>query len=193
MRAYPKKRPYKPEKERIAEKILGAAVIATTLSVSPIAGAAVYFLAAGASTYLFSKRDLNRAVKRLEKRGYIALTKTPKGYVVRLLAKGKLGYKKIRLHNLRLSTGKWDGKWRLFIFDIPEKFRDERDYLREKLKTLGLYNIQRSVFVYPYDCRRELAFIANYYKIEEYTTYAEADYIDIDKELKRYFKFKRLM
>lgn len=192
MRAFPKGPP-KPIEKKIAETVLGAVVMGTTLLVSPVAGMAAFFLAIGAASYLFRRRDFNREVKRLEKRGYIALTKTPKDYIIRVLEKGRQGYQRIQMHNLKLSSGKWNGKWRLFIFDIPEKFRAERDYLRKKLKDLGLYNIQRSVFVYPYDCRKELIFIADYYNIEEYTTYAEVNFIDIDKELKQYFKSKGLL
>jgi len=192
MRAYPKGPP-KPEEEKIAEIILGAAVVATTLLVSPVAGMIVFFPIVGAGGYFFRKKDFNREIKRLEKRGFIALTKTPKGYRIRLLEKGKRGYQKTQMRGLKLPAGKWDGKWRLFIFDIPEKYRAERDYLRKKLKNLGLCNIQRSVFVYPHDCRKELQFVANYYNIEEYTTYAEVNYIDIEKELRRYFKAKKLL
>lgn len=192
MRAFPKGPP-KPVEERIAETILGAAVVSTTLLVSPVAGVAAFFLAVGAGGYLFRKKDFNREVKRLEKRGYVALTKTPKGYIIRLLEKGRQGHRKVLIHNLKFPIGRWDGKWRLFIFDIPEKLRTRRDLLRRKLKDLGLYNIQRSVFVYPYDCREELALVADYYKVEKYTTYAETDYIDIDMELKNHFKSKKLL
>ena len=58
------------------------------------------------------------------------------------------------------------------------------------MKTLGLYNIQRSVFAYPFDCRKELNLVAELLNIEPYTTYAEVSYFDIDKELRRYFKDK---
>lgn len=194
MRAYPKAGSYKPEEERIAEKILGAAVVGTTVLVSPVAGIAGFFLGVGALTYLFRKGDFNREVKRLHKKGYVALTKSEKGWIVKILKKGKRRYQEIELANLQLpKSKKWDGKWRLFIFDIPEEFRYQRDYLRRKLKELGLYNIQRSVFAYPYDCRNELEFVGNFYKIEKYTTYVETNYIDIDKELTNHFKSLKVL
>lgn len=194
MKAYPKGSPYRPEEEKIAEKILGAAVLGTTVLVSPIAGAAIFLLGVGTASYLFRKKDFNREVKRLQKKRYVALTKTEKGWLVRILKKGQARYREIQMANLRLpKNAKWDGKWRLFIFDIPEKIRSRRDSLREKLKNLGLYNIQRSVFVYPFDCRKELEFVADYYGLARFTTYGELSYTDIDKELKKYFKTLKIL
>lgn len=194
MRAFPKGEPYRSVKERVAEKILGAATLATTVMVSPAAGIAGFLLAVGAVTYLFRKSDFNREIKRLKKKGYVALTKTDKGWLLKILKKGRRRYEEIQMANLHLPKSKrWDGKWRLFIFDIPEEFRHQRDYLRRKLKELGLYNIQRSVFVYPYDCRSGLEFVADYYNIGKYTSYAEVNYIDIDKELRKHFKLLKIL
>jgi len=138
--------------------------------------------------YSFKKSDFHREIKRLEKRKFVALIKTEKGWFIKLLAKGQKRLKHLKIENVQLKQPKaWDGKWRLFIFDIPEKYKLDRDRLREKLKELGLYNIQRSVFVYPYDCRKELEFISETFDLHRYTTYAQIDYIDIDKQLKRHF------
>ncbi len=41
----------------------------------------------------------------------------------------------------------WDGKWRLITFDVPEKRRRERDWLRNALMNAGYTFVQRSVFL----------------------------------------------
>ncbi|TSA46581.1 hypothetical protein D4R52_00225 [bacterium] len=193
MRAYPKGQPKSVER-RIAENILGAAVLGTTLIVSPLAGAATFFLVLGAGSYLFRKSDFNREVKRLQRNGYVALTKTEKGWMIKILERGRARYKQIEMANLELlKPKKWDGKWRMFVFDIPEEIRGRRDSLRRKLKDLGLYNIQRSVFVYPFDCRKELEFVAGYYNLAKFTTYAEISYTDIQQGLKKYFKTMKIL
>ena len=46
---------------------------------------------------------------------------------------------------------KWDGKWRLIIYDIPEKRKGEREYLRRLLQLLGFGKIQASAWASPYD------------------------------------------
>ncbi|MCL4382302.1 hypothetical protein M1545_00725 [Patescibacteria group bacterium] len=52
---------------------------------------------------------------------------------------------------------KWDGKWRMVIFDIPEISKTKRDGLRRKLKELGFAQWQKSVYITPFDVAVELA------------------------------------
>ncbi|MBI4999329.1 hypothetical protein HZB97_00975 [Candidatus Gottesmanbacteria bacterium] len=52
---------------------------------------------------------------------------------------------------------KWDGKWRMVIFDIPEITRVKREALRKKLKDLGFAQWQKSVYVTPFDVGQEIA------------------------------------
>jgi len=52
---------------------------------------------------------------------------------------------------ISLQKRKWDGKWRMVVFDIAEVSRQTRDLLRLKLKELGLGMLQKSVWVTPYD------------------------------------------
>lgn len=51
----------------------------------------------------------------------------------------------------KLAESDWDGKWRVIIFDIPEIGRDSRDYLRQKLISLGFGRLQKSVYISPLD------------------------------------------
>jgi len=41
----------------------------------------------------------------------------------------------------------WDGKWRLITFDIPEKKREQRIWLRSQLLVWDYKPIQKSVFI----------------------------------------------
>lgn len=70
---------------------------------------------------------------------YFRVTSKGKKYLVRLFPIYKL------------SEGGWDGKWRVVIFDIPELDRNSRDYLRQKLVSLGFGKLQRSVYISPLD------------------------------------------
>src|SRR3989344_4676747 len=164
-------------KNKIAKNILitlalGAGGVLVTIN--PLG--AVYFMVQGAVVLCLREVDFKHEIKRLERRGYVALTKTPEGFVIKLLKKANKRLKSIAFENLTLPKNeKWDKKWRLYIFDIPEKNRTARDLLRRKLKNLGMFNIQRSVFAYPYDCREELDFISNHYGINKYTSYSEVN------------------
>lgn len=57
---------------------------------------------------------------------------------------------------LRFQNKKWNGKWLIVVFDIPEKKKRDRDILRNKLYELGFGKLQRSVFISPFDIYEDL-------------------------------------
>lgn len=46
-----------------------------------------------------------------------------------------------------LEEKEWDGKWRIVMFDIPEKKRQHRNWLRFELYSLDYKLVQKSVFM----------------------------------------------
>lgn len=82
---------------------------------------------------------------------------------------------------------KWDGKWRTVFFDIPEKRRKARDALRKKIRELGFYEMQKSVFVYPYHCRDEVDFVIEFFDIRPFVRYAELTNITNEAQLRIHF------
>ena len=82
---------------------------------------------------------------------------------------------------------RWDGKWRLVIFDIKE----EHKYLRQKVRNLvsqfGFQRLQDSVWVYPYDAEEVIALLKANLKIGAEVLYVIADAIEYDKLLREQF------
>ncbi len=81
----------------------------------------------------------------------------------------------------------WDQKWRLIIFDIPEKRRGVRDEIRNIFINAGLRRLQDSVWVYPYDCEDIIGLLKTDYKIGKDLLYVIADQIENDKYLRDEF------
>lgn len=84
--------------------------------------------------------------------------------------------------------GKWDGGWHVVLYDIPEKKKAAREALRKKLKALGFYEWQKSVFIYPYPCRDEIDFIVEVFDLRPCVRYAELAHPTNEAELKLHFK-----
>lgn len=80
----------------------------------------------------------------------------------------------------------WDGKWRMFVFDIPEKRRAARDTLRDKLKKLGFFQFQKSVWIYPHECEQEMKYICEFLYVQPYTLMFTGK-IQSDNLLRKYF------
>jgi len=101
---------------------------------------------------------------------------------------GKTQALSYELEKIKISKpAKWDKKWRIVIFDIPHALKKKRDILRFRLKHLGFVQLQRSVFVFPYECLKELTFIIEFYSLRKFVRYIVAEHIDSGLDLKKHF------
>ncbi|OGI21237.1 MAG: hypothetical protein A3J06_01530 [Candidatus Moranbacteria bacterium RIFCSPLOWO2_02_FULL_48_19] len=121
----------------------------------------------------YPKVKIKNSFEYLKKKQFIEIVKEKNGKIqVRLTNKGKKRLAEYSLDMLEIKKPeKWDGKWRVLMFDIPahpKKYDYARDALRDKVKELGFYQIQKSVWVYPYECEDELLFIAEVFKVQQY-------------------------
>lgn len=131
------------------------------------------------------QRELNKHLQYLQRRGYL------KEYAhgLQLTEKGKARLQKKEIADLEIpKPAKWDHKWRIVLFDIPEEKKYGRDGLTRKLKEIGFITLQKSVWVHPFPCRAEIELIAAYHKIDQYVTFIETSYIDKQDLLIKQFK-----
>lgn len=92
-----------------------------------------------------------KALKKLEKLNYLRTNKSRNSF--QLTNKGLL---KLVKYSLNRRHNRWDKKWRVVIFDINEKKRFYRDALRNRLKWLGFKELQKSVWIFPFNAKREI-------------------------------------
>lgn len=137
----------------------------------------------------YSEKEVGRAVYNLRRTKMVILKECNDEFKVELSAKGRKRIKIISLNELRNKKPKnWDGLWRIVVFDIPENRKVGREALREKMKWLGFYQLQKSVWVLPYGCKKEVALLVEIFEIEPFVNFIVANSIKNDKELKKHFK-----
>lgn len=135
-----------------------------------------------------SRREVKRTLKNLEKRKIISLKEVEGELLVTFKEKGKELLLRYKIDELEIKKPRrWDKKWRIVAFDIPEKKKLAREVLRQKLKDLGFRPIQKSVFVIPYECQREIELIKRVYEIEPFIRFIEADFIDNQEKFIKLF------
>jgi len=99
----------------------------------------------------------------LKKRGFLQLKRRGQDVCISLTEEGKKRAGKYQIDDLYIERPeKWDGKWRIVIFDIPNSSDIVRDIFRRKLKEFGFYPFQRSVWIYPFECREEIFFLREF-------------------------------
>ncbi|MFA6190057.1 MAG: hypothetical protein WC711_00890 [Candidatus Staskawiczbacteria bacterium] len=136
-----------------------------------------------------NKRELNEGIKYLYKVGLIDKDTKGNGSIfLSLTKKGKLKALNFQLNNIKNKKEKWDGKWRMVAFDIPEKYKGGRDALRHRLKIIGFCELQKSVFITPYNCMKEINFLVNYFKLDKYVRFGILETIDNGRYFKKIFK-----
>ncbi len=137
---------------------------------------------------LKDKIKFSHEMYRLTRAGAIKKYIDEKGEFIELTDKGQKMLKKYFIEQLDIkSSVKWDKKWRIVIFDIPDTKKNERDILREKLERIGFIKLQESVYVFPFECGLEIDTLKKMYLIEPYVQYVLADRIETEMNLLEIF------
>lgn len=110
--------------------------------------------------------DISRKISYLKKMGYIEYFLEGKEAFWEITKKGKDKFERYQILNPVISKpSKWDGKWRVVIFDVPNKNKTRRDGFRRKIVELGFEKVQESVYVYPFECALAVSNLAELYMI----------------------------
>jgi DNA-binding transcriptional regulator PaaX len=148
-------------------------------------------------SYYDLHRELNfingyQLMRYLRKNELLEEVITKKGTFYQITAKGKKKLLKAELDNINIEKPKkWDGKWRIVIFDIPEKHKIARNYLATKLRELGFKQVQKSVYLIPYECTEEIERIRCYYQIRDYVLIITTTEIERADKLKKLFNLSK--
>lgn len=134
------------------------------------------------------RRKINQSLRVLRIRKLIKVYKKDGKNIVEITARGRKKMLAYSLREMKLSVPKkWDGWWRIVMFDIPQSKKTARDAVSASIRKLGLFPIQRSVFVSPYLCKKEIDFIGEFFGVREHIIYVKAKEIEGAKKLKEYF------
>ncbi|HWQ60060.1 MAG TPA: hypothetical protein VN420_02840 [Candidatus Fimivivens sp.] len=137
------------------------------------------------------QRSVTRSLRRLSEQKLVMEKRLPDGTVRLVLTKeGKRQARFLDLYgqSIRLKKPKkWDGKWRVIVFDIPEESRVFRNILRHHLREMEFYQLQKSVFVSPFPYEKLLLELVDLYGAGSYVRIMTVSWLDNGEKLKRRF------
>lgn len=138
----------------------------------------------------YEKKKISSVFYDLKKEGYIDIKMNGRQIYISLTEKGRKKAGWMQINDLKIKRSKkWDKKWRLVIFDIAQIKKNYREAFRGKLKQLGFYPLQKSVWIYPFDCRDEIELLKNFFGLrEKELKLIIAEDIGLDKKLKKLFQ-----
>lgn len=128
----------------------------------------------------YIKRTLTRLVRQhfIDKQdGEYALTTEGKRWIL-----------KYTLAELTIpKPAKWDGRWRIVMYDVAGHQASLRNIFRASLKRMGFINLQESVWLYPYPCEKEIHFLRDFCGMGENVIYIIAHKIENDGKYRKQF------
>ena len=138
----------------------------------------------------FSKKQIRNSINHLRRQKLIEYVGDKNGKtIVKITKKGEIKLRAFAIDLIEIKKpNKWDGKWRLVMFDIPIRFTKGREALRYHLKELDFLQFQKSAWIYPYPCEDEVIFIADFFGIGKYVEVLTAENISREEKLRKYFK-----
>lgn len=127
---------------------------------------------------------VKRTLFRLSKQGFIE--KQDGEYT--LSTEGKRWILKYTLAELTIpKPAKWDGRWRMVIYDVAGHQASLRNIFRSCLKRVGFIALQESVWLYPYPCEKEIHFLRDFCGMGENVIYIIAHKIENDGMYRKKF------
>lgn len=136
----------------------------------------------------FTKKEREERFMRtfyyLKKHNYIIMKPAARDFKIFLTKLGRKRLQEIDFNTLTVANQrKWNGKWWQVAADIPtKKYKWAADALRKKLREMKFYPLQRTLWFYPFDPRKEMEFIINQFDIGQFVTVMEVSRLDFDDE-----------
>ena len=141
-----------------------------------------------------NQNSFNRSIQRLVDQRLLTKTTAKNGSVKFILTeRGKVQAKKLSMlgNSIKFKVPKkWNKKWCIVIFDIPEKNTSFRNILRAHLRELGFHKLQQSVFISPHPFQNKILELVSLYRAKKYVRIITATNVDNQKKLKKIF-FKK--
>jgi len=136
----------------------------------------------------FNKEQFNKNKYYLKRHGLINFKQIDDDiFEVFLTRKGEDRAVEEYFNDFKVQNHQKDGYWRMVMFDIPNKHKWARDIFRQKLRGMGFYQLQESVFILPYPCEKEVILLAEILNIIDFIHLVKTADFNNNKKLKGKF------
>ena len=175
-------------KEKIQQYVLAAIGVAGSLALAAAAPNVAGMFARTISNLPQMRSRTRSAANKLAQKGLIRFVERDRRTVLEITPEGS---RVLALELAKKSLAKkrkWDGRYRIVAFDIPQRLKKRRDTLRRTVRSLGFLHLQHSMWVFPYDCEELVMLLKSELKLGKYIVYMIADEIENDGWIRRHFK-----
>ncbi|MBM3256153.1 MAG: hypothetical protein FJZ04_01640 [Candidatus Moranbacteria bacterium] len=132
----------------------------------------------------------------LKEKGYIELYKVDRNFKIVLTKKGRTWAAKLQKPVISISKDKhWDKKYWQIAADIPTKYKSGADAFRREILKLGFFPLQRTLWFFPFDPRKEIELLSQKYLISPFVTVMKIEILDPtdQKNIQKHFMEKKII
>lgn len=180
------------ETSRVIDEVIRYSAAGAVISAGIVAPGLLLVLAKPLSTLLDTldtrahEREVKRLIYYLKDRNYLY---GDYDHGLQLTKAGKSRLQRIELDGLAITPQHiWDKRWRIVLYDIPESHRRNRANVSAYLKRLGMFQLQKSVWIHPFPCREAVESIAAHWRVDQFMTYFDATNLANEKVLIAHMK-----
>ncbi len=178
-----------PEKYLLAQEVLLLLAGAGVLSLAVLMPGLGKVMSAVVRAH--EKGNFQKRLAKLKSKNLVRIYQKDGQEVVEITKEGIKTALQYKFSEMEIKKPKkWDGKWRMVIFDVPDNKRRLRDLFREKLKHLGFYPLNESVYIHPYQCFTEVEYLRQLFFVGGSVTFITAEKIEGDDTLSGIFHLK---
>ncbi|SOB98518.1 PaaX family transcriptional regulator [Ureibacillus xyleni] len=123
-----------------------------------------------------NEQTVRVAVSRMVKQGWLSSEKKSNKSYYFLTKRGEQRIQEAGNRIFKLKSPKWDGKWLILMYTIPEEDRHIRDELRRELHWSGFGSFSNGCWISPNNLVNEVNILIQKYQIEDYVEFFVADY-----------------
>ena len=180
-------------KNYVQQAILASLAVSGAIALTALAPAVVVALGiiARRGGYKFGYRA-RTAAGRLAARGDVRFIVRNGMKLVEITNQGRksLEFEMRKAEAKATKRRRWDGRYRLVAFDIPERRRATRRQLSSLMGECSFLRIQDSLWIFPYDCEELIALIKAELRIGKDVLYVVVESIENDKWIRDHFKLR---
>lgn len=125
----------------------------------------------------------NEILYHLQKDSYIRLER---GIYPTLTEKGRVYLESIS----QKQKTHWDKRFRIILFESLQTTRNNREYIRTKIKQYGFMHLERGVWVYPYVCDAFIRLLQLEYRLESPLIYIVAQDNESMLSVRKHFRLR---
>ncbi len=179
----------KRRKDYVQHAILAAIGITGILAVAAVAPNTLQLLGGFGRSRPFTYQTQS-VLTRLAAKGHIRFEMKNGKKCVEMTSSGRRAVElELQKNAVRSQRPKrWDKRWRMVMFDIPETRKPDRDHLRRIMMEAGFLCFQDSVWLFPYDCENLVALLKIDMRLGNAVRYAIVEKLENDAEVRTHFK-----